>query len=108
MSLSFETLNASVAEKLASRLPAQSYIFPGKQNVFIWLLSMGVSAWPLFVYLTLLSRVLMSFLSFFRPFLVSWTLHNRRRQRSRRLERLDKSLVRATFLRPYSCARARR
>ena len=48
-------------------------------------------------------------LSFFLsgPFLVSWTLHNRRRQRSRRLERLEKSLVRATFLRPYGCARAR-
>jgi hypothetical protein len=48
-------------------------------------------------------------LSFFflRLFLVSWTLHNRSRQRSRRLERLDKSLVRATFLRPCSCALAR-
>jgi hypothetical protein len=65
MSLSFKTLNASVAEKLASRLLAQSYIFPGKENVSIWPSSMGVSAWPLFVYLTLLSHVLMIFLSFF-------------------------------------------
>jgi hypothetical protein len=60
MSFSFETLNASVAEKLVSRLPAQSYIFPSKQNVSIWPLSMGVSAWPLFVYFTQLSRILMS------------------------------------------------
>jgi hypothetical protein len=44
---------------------------------------------------------------FFRLFIVSWTLHNRSRQRSRRLERLDKSLARATFLRPCSCAFAR-